>query len=284
MSTYNHTIIATGAAATAAVLNAPLSELDAAIKLNKYNGTAAPTTGDDTADGYSVGSRWIDTTNDRAYVCVDASLGAAVWELTSVPLATQTVDSSGRFLIGNSAGFNHAGINAKLQVYSATTSAASVGGATFGQFSADTRPASLHLSKSRNTSIAIGTVVAAADELGAIVFNGDDGSVLATGAHIKAIVDGTPGAGDMPTRLEFGVSADGSVSPTVALTIKATRSVILNSAAIATNATDGFLYMAACAGTPTGVPTSVTGRVPVVIDSTNNKMYIYSGGSWVALN
>lgn len=64
----------------------------------------------------------------------------------------------------------------------------------------------------------------------------------------------------------------------------ANLSVILGNAALATTATDGFLYVAACAGVPTGAPTAVTGRVPVVVDSTNNKMYIYSSGAWVALN
>ena len=60
--------------------------------------------------------------------------------------------------------------------------------------------------------------------------------------------------------------------------------VIGNKAALATNATDGFLYVPSCAGIPTGVPTAKTGKIAVVCDSTNNKMYIYSGGAWVALN
>lgn len=60
----------------------------------------------------------------------------------------------------------------------------------------------------------------------------------------------------------------------------ATASVIVNDAAIATNATGGFLYVPSCAGTPTGTPTTYTGTVPIVVDSTNNKLYFYSGGSW----
>lgn len=48
-------------------------------RLDKLNATTAPTVNDDSGDGYSVGSQWIDTTNDKAYVCVDASAGAAVW-------------------------------------------------------------------------------------------------------------------------------------------------------------------------------------------------------------
>lgn len=52
------------------------------------------------------------------------------------------------------------------------------------------------------------------------------------------------------------------------------------SAALATTATNGFLYVPTCAGTPTGVPTSITGMAPIVVNTTNNKLYFYSGGAW----
>lgn len=50
--------------------------------------------------------------------------------------------------------------------------------------------------------------------------------------------------------------------------------------ALATTATDGFLYVPTCAGTPTGTPTAKSGFAPIVVDSTNNKLYFYSGGQW----
>lgn len=50
--------------------------------------------------------------------------------------------------------------------------------------------------------------------------------------------------------------------------------------ALATTATDGFLYVPTCAGTPTGTPSSVTGKSPIVIDTTNNRFYFYSSGAW----
>jgi hypothetical protein len=52
------------------------------------------------------------------------------------------------------------------------------------------------------------------------------------------------------------------------------------SAALATTATNGFLYVPTCAGTPTGTPTAITGMAPIVVNTTNNKLYFYSGGSW----
>lgn len=42
-------------------------------------GTTAPTTTDDTGSSYTVGSVWCDTTNDRSYMCVDATSSAAKW-------------------------------------------------------------------------------------------------------------------------------------------------------------------------------------------------------------
>lgn len=51
---------------------------------NNLSAGAAPTVNDDSDDGYSVGSRWADTTNDKEYVCLDASVGAAVWVETTV--------------------------------------------------------------------------------------------------------------------------------------------------------------------------------------------------------
>lgn len=66
--------------------------------------------------------------------------------------------------------------------------------------------------------------------------------------------------------------------PTQTLFLTRTSAVIGPGAALATTATDGFLYIPTCAGTPTGTPTGATGKVAMVFDTTNNKLYIYDGG------
>jgi hypothetical protein len=53
--------------------------------------------------------------------------------------------------------------------------------------------------------------------------------------------------------------------------------VVISSAALATTAADGFLYIPTTAGAPTGTPTSYSGRVPIVYDTVGNRLYIYSG-------
>ncbi len=64
-----------------------------------------------------------------------------------------------------------------------------------------------------------------------------------------------------------------------ALTIDQKLNIVCNNAAIATTATDGFLYLTSCAGAPTGVPTTFTGRNAIIYDTTNNKIWVYNG-SW----
>jgi hypothetical protein len=49
----------------------------------KLDATAAPAVTNDAASGYAVGSRWFDITNDKEYVCLDATAGAAVWVETT---------------------------------------------------------------------------------------------------------------------------------------------------------------------------------------------------------
>lgn len=81
---------------------------------------------------------------------------------------------------------------------------------------------------------------------------------------------GMPGSSTSYIISDFG-------SGNARFTIDSGGSVIVGSAAIATSATSGFLYIATGNGTPSGVPTSYTGRVPFYFDTSTNKLYIYNG-------
>lgn len=111
----------------------------------------------------------------------------------------------------------------------------------------------------------------------------------ATSIYIGSLTKASAAGGS--NEIVIGYSAIGTGSNTTTIgTTSTTNSFIFggmvvgNQVALATNATTGFLHIPNCAGVPTGAPTLYTGKTPLVIDSTNNKMYIYSGGAWVALN
>jgi hypothetical protein len=98
------------------------------------------------------------------------------------------------------------------------------------------------------------------------------------GATIEAVaVDTTAASEDFD--LVFKTMAAGAAAAE-RMRVKSTGTVLHGTAALATNATDGFVYVPTCAGTPTGVPTAFTGQAAIVVDSTNNKLYFYSGGTW----
>lgn len=74
---------------------------------------------------------------------------------------------------------------------------------------------SILFGKSRGANIGDMDIVQDDDELGKIRFYGSDGSNMNSyGAEIEAFVDGTPGSGDMPGRLVFSTTADGSSTTT----------------------------------------------------------------------
>jgi len=49
------------------------------VPLKNNHTTTDPTVNDDSGSGYVVGSAWINTTDDTAFLCTDNSSGAAVW-------------------------------------------------------------------------------------------------------------------------------------------------------------------------------------------------------------
>ena len=81
-----------------------------------------------------------------------------------------------------------------------------------------------------------------------------------------------------PTGTDWRVTSFGQ-----ALFITGTGNLQLGIRSLATTATSGFPYIPSCAGVPTGVPASYSGCAPLVVDSTNNDLYFYSGG-WVLAN
>lgn len=85
---------------------------------------------------------------------------------------------------------------------------------------------------------------------------------------------------DAATCITFSApAATGGIAPNCGIVYATNARFVHGTVALATNATEGFLWVQSCAGPPTGVPATIpSGQVALVYDSTNNKFYIYSGG------
>ena len=102
-----------------------------------------------------------------------------------------------------------------------------------------------------------GDAMAENDYLGSYVFYGYHTDDYQLGATIRAIVDGDPGDNDMPTRLEFCTSADGSIVPTLAMTIDSDQIVTF-----ANDLADSEISDTLTSSSCTGNAATVTGFTP----------------------
>lgn len=79
-----------------------------------------------------------------------------------------------------------------------------------------------------------------------------------------------------------GIANADPVGPTLKAKITGEGNTVIGpGGALATTATDGFLHIPICAGTPTGTPTTYSGKAAMVYDASNNKLYVYDG-VWAA--
>ena len=138
------------------------------------------------------------------------------------------LDSSGRFVIGATSARTNFATTPQLQVEGTNFATSSL---SITRNSNDSGRPTLFFGKSRGTSDGAVNVVSDGDALGTIEFTGADGTDMARGALIQAVVDGTPGSNDMPGRLLFYTSADGSQSPTERLRIDSTGRVFIDTSA-----------------------------------------------------
>lgn len=74
-------------AAAAAISEANAAAQAALLPLNNYSAVIDPTVNDDSGDGYSAGSQWVNTTTGDRFSCSNAAVGAAVWTEISADLS-----------------------------------------------------------------------------------------------------------------------------------------------------------------------------------------------------
>jgi hypothetical protein len=134
------------------------------------------------------------------------------------------ITSGGDVFINNSSGVTLNDLTNRLSVSSTTYNLFDI-----SRFSDNTFGPNFYLVKSRNGSIGGNTIVANGDNLGNINWVGANGTGFTDAASIKAEVDGTPGASDMPGRLVFSTTADGTTNNTERMRITSDGYVRLTS-------------------------------------------------------
>jgi hypothetical protein len=131
-----------------------------------------------------------------------------------------TVDASSKVLIGRTS--DNTAFGGKLQVEGTSDAFASL---VRYSSNAAGNPA-FYFGRSKSATLGTNTIVASGDALGSIVWSGANGTGYSDAAYIQALVDGTPGASaDMPGRLVFSTSADGSATPTERMRIDSSGNV-----------------------------------------------------------
>jgi hypothetical protein len=267
-----------------AVVTSPVNEITVS---NAATGVrpSISATGGDTDIGLQFGHKGEPTIGYGFPAANIADVGALIWISDPTPVnVTQATRAAGT-IIAPGVQASGVGNNGGSASFAATRFANSAFGARN------------FLSHSRGTTAASFTVLQDGDTMGELIFNGSDGTDLATGASIRTEVDGTPGNNDMPGRIVFAVSPDGSASTTDRMIVKSDGGVIIGPNATSPGAgnlavtgfvkglstTFGGLPAASTAGsgarafitdcnTATFLATAAAGgsnKVPVVSDGTN---------------
>ena len=166
-------------------------------------------------------------TNGYVLTARDGVTGGFTWEAA----AGGGLDSDADAIIHNGHGIviGHTGVLAAADHPANTVGEFTMIGAAGGdtgihviRHAADAGGGAIRFAKSRNATVGSHTIVQDDDTIGEISFFGDDGGDFQPfAAQIRVRVDGTPGVGDMPGRIEFSTTADGAETPTERMRIQA---------------------------------------------------------------
>jgi hypothetical protein len=139
------------------------------------------------------------------------------------------IDSSGRLLVNQTA--NYSGVTSAIEL--SGTTGANQPAINANAFTGTTATSTGYFlfNRSRGSSVGTNTIVASGDRLGMVRFQGANGTDYSIAAEIYGEVDGTPGASnDMPGRIVFATTPDGSGAATERMRIDSSGNVKLSTA------------------------------------------------------
>lgn len=190
-------------------------------------------------------------------------------------LERMRIDNTGRVVVGGAAAQGPPGLTNSFQVLGTTGETSS---ASIMRFSNTNSSASLHGFKSRNATIGSHTIVQNGDTLFGFAAWGSDGTDYREAGQIQVQVDGTPGASDMPGRIVFLTTPDGSSSTTERMRIDSAGAVTIGVA----GANGGSLKFAGgTSGTVTIQPAAAAGTYTLTLPTTdgNASEFLQTDGS-----
>ena len=232
--------------------------------------------------------RWSNGTQEL-YLGINSSNVILVGSLSNDPLAffansaeRMRIDTSGNIIRGATSGVvSTGGSVVGIETLGGTTAASSIGQYAFATTNA---APFLEMGFSRNATVGSQTVVNSSDVLGAIRFSGSDGTNFVRGAQIAGVVDGTPGTNDMPGRLIFSTSADGSATPTERMRLDSAGNLGIGTAANASaildaqSTTKGVRFPNMTTTQKNAIASPAAGLV--IFDTTLSKLCVYTGAAW----
>jgi len=195
------------------------------------------------------GSSYKYLANNAATLAIQSG-GQHIWYTASSGTAgdpitftqAMTLDASGRLLVGTAN--QYSGISGQL-INTATAGVGAYGGLAITTYSASTGIGAgsiITLDKSNSNTLGTNAAVANNDQLGILAFRGaDGGSSFRDAAYIQCFVDGAVsggGAADMPGRLVFSTTADGTYSPTPRFTLNRVGDAVFSNTSAVYPATD----------------------------------------------
>jgi len=123
---------------------------------------------------------------------------------------------------------------------------------------------------------------------GAVIITTGTANAASAAAGNFTVQMGAPGTGGTAGNVLFNMTPGGTFSVQsqggTGFTVDAKANVFAGLSGV-TTATDGYLFVPAVSGTPTGVPSAATtGFAPIVLDTSSNKLWAYDGVShgWYA--
>jgi hypothetical protein len=151
--------------------------------------------------------------------------GGVTKKVAVTNLTGTTVSDAGEVGIGGNTSGTIAGVTITSKFCVKQDGANPVGGFVKAENTTPSSGSAMFACRSRGT-IASPTIVQDDDNLWSMYIAGNDGTDLALAAQITVDVDGTPGANDMPGRMIFSTTPDGSQAPVEALRLDSTQKAI----------------------------------------------------------